>query len=206
MHTKITGGKKTYNRHLQFSSVQSLSRIWLFVTPWTAALQASLSITNSWSLPKPMSTELVMPSNHLILCHPLLLLTSIFPSIRVFSNESALCIKWPKNWNFSFYFWLNYKSSLDQSILDLKSRLGKFKMIDIISNFFFLTTMLWFTYQSLVVGTVKNMNTCRLTNTPLLGQEIADEIREKITEKKKSLEANNIKNMIIQNLWSMLKQ
>ena len=69
---------------------------------WTAACQASLSITNSWSPPKLMSIELVMPSNHLILCHPLLLLPSIFPSIRVFSNESALCIRWPKYWSFSF--------------------------------------------------------------------------------------------------------
>ena len=73
-----------------------------FVTPWTAACQASLSITNSQSPPKPMSIEWVMPSNHLILCHPILLLPSIFPSIRVFSNESALCIRWPKYWSFSF--------------------------------------------------------------------------------------------------------
>ena len=87
---------------LQFSSVQSLSHVWLFSIPWTAACQASLSITNSWSLPKLMSNESVMPSNHLILCHPLLLLPSIFPSIRVFSYESALCIRWPKYWNFSF--------------------------------------------------------------------------------------------------------
>ena len=79
---------------VQFSSVQSLSCVWLFVTPWTAACQASLSITNSRSLPKPMSIESVMPSNHLILCRPLLLLPSIFPSIRVFSNESTLCIRW----------------------------------------------------------------------------------------------------------------
>ena len=85
-----------------FSSVQSFSRIWLFVTPWTAAHQASLSITNSRSLPKLMSIELVMPSNHLILCHPLLLLPLIFPNIRVFSNESALHIRWPKYWSFSF--------------------------------------------------------------------------------------------------------
>ena len=74
------------------SSVQSLSCVWLFATPWTAALQASLSIINSWSPLKPMSIVSVMPSNHLILCHLLLLLTSIFPSIRVFSNESGLCI------------------------------------------------------------------------------------------------------------------
>ena len=84
------------------SSVQSLSRVWLFVTPWITACQASLSITNCWSLPKPMSIKSVMPSNHLILCCPLLLLPSIFPSIRVFSNESALHIRWPKYWSFSF--------------------------------------------------------------------------------------------------------
>ena len=83
-------------------SVQSLSHIQLFVTPWTSAHQASLSITNTQSLLKPMSIELVMPSNHLILCPPLLLLASIFPSIRVFSNESLLHIRWPKFWSFSF--------------------------------------------------------------------------------------------------------
>ena len=72
------------------------------MTPWTTAIQASLSITNSWSLLKLMSIESVMPSRHLILCHPLLLLSSIFPSIRVFSNESTLCMRWPKYWSFSF--------------------------------------------------------------------------------------------------------
>ena len=86
----------------QFSSVQSLSHVRLFATAWTVARQASLSITNSRSLPKLMSTESVMPSNHHILCHPLLLLPSIFPSIRVFSNELALHIRWPKYWSFSF--------------------------------------------------------------------------------------------------------
>ena len=85
-----------------FSSVQSLSHVWLFVTPWIAAHQASLSITNSQSLLKLMSIELVMPSNHLILCRLLLLLRPIPPSIRVFSNESTLHMKWPKYWNFSF--------------------------------------------------------------------------------------------------------
>ena len=84
------------------SSVQSLSLLWLFATPWTAAHQASLSITNFRSLLKLMSIELVMPSNSLILCHPLLLLPSIFPSIKVFSNESVLRIRWPKCWSFSF--------------------------------------------------------------------------------------------------------
>ena len=87
---------------VQFSSVQLLSPVRLFVTPGTAARQASLSITNSQSLPKLMSIELVMPSSHLIFCHPLLLPPSIFPSIRVFSNESALHIRWPKYWSFSF--------------------------------------------------------------------------------------------------------
>ena len=87
---------------IQFSSVQSLSRVWLCVTPWTAALQASLCTTNSWSLLTLMSIMSVMPSNHLILCHPLLLLPSIFPSIKVFSNEPALRIRWSKYWSFSF--------------------------------------------------------------------------------------------------------
>ena len=86
---------------IQFSSVQSLSHVRLFATPRTAACQASLSITNSWSLPKLMSIESVMPSNHLILCCPLLLLPTIFPSISVFSNESALHIRCPKYWSFS---------------------------------------------------------------------------------------------------------
>ena len=85
-----------------FSSVQLLSHVWLFATPWTTACQVSVSITNSWSLPKLTSIESVMPSNHLILCCPLLLLPSIFPSIRVFSNESALHIRWSKYWSFSF--------------------------------------------------------------------------------------------------------
>ena len=86
----------------QFSSVQSLSCVWLFAVPWTAARQASLSITNSQSLPKLMSIKSVMPSSHLILCCPLLLLSPIPPSIRVFSNESAFHIRWPKYWSFSF--------------------------------------------------------------------------------------------------------
>ena len=87
---------------LQCSSVQSLSCVWLFATPWTAARQASLSVTISQNLLKLMSIESVMPSNHLILCHPLLLQPSIFPSIRVFSNESVFHIRWPKYWSFSF--------------------------------------------------------------------------------------------------------
>ena len=86
----------------RISSVQSLRRVRLLATPLTSECQASLSITNSKSPPKPMSTELVMPSNHFILCCPLLLLSSIFPSIRVFSKESALGIRWPKYWSFTF--------------------------------------------------------------------------------------------------------
>ena len=86
----------------QFSSVQSLSHVWLFATPWIAAFQASLSSTNSWSLLKPMSIKSVMPSSHPILCRPLLFLSPITPSIRVFSNESTLHIRWPKYWSFSF--------------------------------------------------------------------------------------------------------
>ena len=88
--------------HKQVLSVQLLSCVQLFAIPWTAAHQTSLSITNSWNLLKLMSITSVMPSNHLIFCLPLLLLPSIFPSIRVFSNESDLCIRWPKYWSFSF--------------------------------------------------------------------------------------------------------
>ena len=93
---------RTIHPSVQFSSVQSLSHVWLFATPWIAARQASLSITNSWSSPKLMSIKLVMPSSHLILCHSLLLLPPIPPSIRVFSNESTLHMRWPKYWSFSF--------------------------------------------------------------------------------------------------------
>ena len=103
-YLKIRQLTKCREMWIKFSgqSVQSLSGVQLFATPWTAAHQASLSITNSWSLLKLMSIESVMPSSHLILCHPLFLLPSIFPSIRVFSNESVLHISWPKNWSFSF--------------------------------------------------------------------------------------------------------
>ena len=89
-------------KYVHFSSVQLISHVWLFATPWRAAYQASLSITNSLSLLKPMPIKLVMPFNHLILCHPLVLLPSIFPSITVFSNESVLLIRCPKYWSFSF--------------------------------------------------------------------------------------------------------
>ena len=98
----ISGLKYTEMGEFNFTSVQLLSRVQLFVTPRTLACQASLSITYSQSLFKLMSIKLVMPSNHLILCCPLLLLTSVFPSIRVFSNKLVLCIRWPKYWSFSF--------------------------------------------------------------------------------------------------------
>ena len=94
----------TSTKLAQFSSVQSLSRVRLFTAPWTAACQASLSVTNSWSLLTLISTESMMPSNYLILCRPLLLLPSIFPSIKVFSSESVLHIRWPKYCHFSFNF------------------------------------------------------------------------------------------------------
>ena len=100
---KIANGSTYMLKGLcQFHSVQYLSHVWLFVTPWTSARQASLSITNSQSLPKLISIELMMPSSHLILCHPFLLLPLIFPSIGVLSYESALHIRWPKYWSFSF--------------------------------------------------------------------------------------------------------
>ena len=96
-------GQPTIPQSAFFSlAVQFSHSVVSFVTPWTAACQASLSITNSWSFLKLMSIESVMPSNHLILCRPLLLLPSIFPSLRVFSNETALCIRWPEYWSFSF--------------------------------------------------------------------------------------------------------
>ena len=91
-----------YFQYHQFSSVQLLSHVWLFATPWTAALQASLSFTISWSLLRFMSIESMMPSNHLILCHPHLLLSSIVPNIKVFSSELAIIIRWSKYWSFSF--------------------------------------------------------------------------------------------------------
>ena len=102
MRSQRVGHNCATNFHFQFSSVQSLSRVRLFVITWTAARRASLSITSSQSLLKLMSIESVMPSNHLILCHPLLFPPSIFPSIRVFSNESVLHIRWPKYRSFSF--------------------------------------------------------------------------------------------------------
>ena len=115
----------------KLSSVQSLSRVQLFATPWTLAHQAPLSITNSLSQPKPMSIESVMPSNHLILCRPLLLLPSIFPSIRVFTNESALHIRWPKYWSFSFSISLSNERliSFRMDWLDLLAVQGTLKSL-----------------------------------------------------------------------------
>ena len=101
-HSNFDSLAMSLNVRVQYSSVQSLSCVQLFATPWTAARQAPLSITNSRSLLKLMSIELVMPSNHLILCHPLLLPPSIFPSIKIFSNKSVLHIRWPKDWSCSF--------------------------------------------------------------------------------------------------------
>ena len=116
-----------------FSSVQSLSCVRLVVTPWTAACQASLSITNSQSLLKVIRIESMMPSNHLTLCHPLLLLPSIFPSIRVFSNESALHIRWPKDWSFSFNISLSNEysglSSFRMDWLDVLTVQGTLKSL-----------------------------------------------------------------------------
>ena len=112
-------------------SVQLLSYVLLFATPWTAACQASLSITNFWSLPKLMSIELVMPSNHLILCHPLLLLPLIFPQIRVFSNESVLHIRWPKYWSFSISPFNEYSGAISFRMdwLDLLAVQGTLKSL-----------------------------------------------------------------------------
>ena len=103
IHSFIYGHQFVSMSAVQFSSVQSLSCVQLFVTPWTATHQASLSITNSWSLLKLMSIASVMPSNHLSLCNPFLLPPSIFPSIRIFSKESTLFIRWQKYWSFSFH-------------------------------------------------------------------------------------------------------
>ena len=110
---------------LQFSSVQLLSHVWPFATPWTAALQASLSITNSRSLLELMSIESVMPSKYLILCRPLLVPPSIFPSIRGFSNELVLCIRWPKYWNFSFSFYIENPKDSTRKLLELINEYSK---------------------------------------------------------------------------------
>ena len=130
---KTKDTKNVLIEHSQFSSDQSLSRVQLFATPWTAACQASLSITNTQSPPKPMSIESVMPSNHLILCCPLLCLPSFFPSIRVFSNESAICIRWPMYWSFSFNISLSNEhlglNSFRTDWLDLSAVQGTLKSL-----------------------------------------------------------------------------
>ena len=123
------------NEKAQFSSVQLLSRVWLFPIPWTTARQASLSITNSRSLSKLMSIELVRPSNHFISCHPFLLLPSVFPGIRVFSDESALHIRWPKYWSFSFNISLsNEHSGLISFRVDLLDLLAVQGTLKVFSN------------------------------------------------------------------------
>ena len=129
MKKKVRGLNCSFAINL-FTSVQSLSCVRLFVTPWTAAHQAFLSITNSQSLLKLMSITSVMPSNHLILCHPLLLLPSIFPSIKVFSNESVLCIRWPKYWSFSISpsneYWRLISFRIDRFDLAVQGTLKSF--------------------------------------------------------------------------------
>ena len=138
---KIFGDCGALERSVQFSSVQLLSHVWLFVTPWITARRTSLSIMNSQSSLKLMSIELVMPSNHLILCHTLLL-PSIFPSIRVFSNESVLHVRWPKYWSFSFSispsneysglisFWMNWLDLLAVQGTQESSPTSQFKSIN----------------------------------------------------------------------------
>ena len=116
---------------VEFSSVQSLSHVWLFVTPWTAVHRVLLSINNAQSLLKLMSIESVMPSSHLILCHPLLFPPSIIPNIRVFSNESVLCIRWPKYWSFSISPYNEYSGLISFKIdwLDLLAVQGTRKSL-----------------------------------------------------------------------------
>ena len=128
----------TSSNHSQ--SVQSLSHIRLFATPWTAVHQASLSITNSRSLLKLMSIELVIPSNHLILCCPLLLLPSVFPSIRVFSSESALRIRWPKDWSFSISPSSDYSGLVSFRIdwVDLLAVQGTLRSLTLFASVYFL--------------------------------------------------------------------
>ena len=114
--------------HSQLSSVAQLGHVQLFATPWTVAYQASLSITKSWRLFKLMSIKLVMSFNHLFLCHPLLLLPSVFPSIKVFSNESVLCMMWAKYWN-SYEYWTSYKPSLFSAVNIYLFLLSKFSNV-----------------------------------------------------------------------------
>ena len=125
-HSQTWLSTHTHTQTVVVVVVQSLSRVGLLGTPWTAASQASLSYTISWNLLKLMSIESVMPSNHLILCHPLLLLSSIFPSIKVFSNESALHIRWPKYWSLSFSISLSKEySALISFMIDIPNNYSK---------------------------------------------------------------------------------
>ena len=167
--------KNTYNRSVSFylnmlmsaknqtkvSSVQSLSHVWLFATAWTTAPQASLSITNSWLLLKPMSIESVMASNiHLILCRPLLLLPSIFPSIRVFSNGSVLHIRWPKYWSFSFsispsseYSGLisfRQRSRRTQIKVPWRLRRDQCRVLLLLSNLYYLNIWIFYNKNALI--------------------------------------------------------
>ena len=148
---------------LQFSSAQSLNHVWLFATPWIAARQASLSITNSLSSLKLTSIELVMPSSHLILCRPLLLLPPIPPSTRVFSNDSTLCMRWPKYWSFSFSISLSNEHpgliSFRMDRLDLLAVQGTLKSLlqhhsskaSILRCSAFFTVPLFFQWSCMVV-------------------------------------------------------
>ena len=157
------------------SSVQSLSRVQLFVTPWSVACQASLSITNSQSLLKLMSIELVMPSNHLILCRPLLLLPSIFLSIKVFSYESALRIRWPKYWSFSF----NISPSNEQpglisfrmDWLDLLAVQGTLKSL--LQHHSSKASVLWHSAFFIVQLLHPYMTTGKTTDLPLLASNVS---------------------------------
>ena len=148
---------------LYFNSVQSLSHVRLFATPWIAARQAFLSSTNSWSLLKLMSIKLVMPSNHLILCHPLLLLPSSLPSIRVFSNESVLHIRWPKYWSFSI--------SLSNEYSGLISFRKSSSTSDIITLLSTIWSSLQYPWASLVTQMVKNLPAVEEILVQSLGRE-----------------------------------
>ena len=165
----------------QFSSIQSLHQVWLFGTPWTAARQVSLSITNSWSLLKLMSIELVIPSNHLILCHPLLFLPSIFPSIRVFSNESVH-IRWPKYCSFSFSISPSNEYlrliSFRMDWLDLLAVQGTLEGLEhhsakasILWHLLFFMVQLSYLYTSLIAQLVKNPPALQETLVWFLGQK-----------------------------------
>ena len=160
------------NISVQFSSVQSLSRVQLSATPWIAACQASLSITNSRSSLKLMSIEWVMPSSHLILCRPLLLLPSIFPSIRLFSNESALRMRWPKYWSFSFNISPSHEHSglisFRMDWLDLLIAQGTLKIL--FQHHSSKATILWHSAFFIVQLSHPYMTTGKRLDGPLLAK------------------------------------